>query len=306
MILVAWKWVTASGGGRGQPGDGPAVEHGREPGDARWSGISDADRAALEVALRLAAADAGRGAAAEQVTVVSVGGPGGEQGLREALAIGATRAVRVDAPVGLSSAAVARAIAAVAADARWVVCGDVSADRGTGAVPAMVAAELGVAQALGLLGVEAGGTAPDGTAPGSTAPDGTAPDGTVRVIRRLDGGRREVLELDAPAVISVEGGVARLRRAALPAELAARRAVIEVVPGPAGPVDRPDAVRPYRPRARTLPAPVGGTLQRIRSLTDAGGQPTTGTETVVLDPAAAAERILSSLREWGYLDLPLP
>jgi hypothetical protein len=35
-------------------------------------------------------------------------------------------------------------------------------------------------------------------------------------------------------------------------------------------------------------------------LTDAGGTPSR-TETVVLDPPAAARRILDTLREWGYL-----
>ena len=56
-------------------------------------------------------------------------------------------------------------------------------------------------------------------------------------MRRLDGGRREVLAVPPPAVLSVEGAVARLRRASLPAELESRRAVIEVVPGPDGPVE---------------------------------------------------------------------
>ncbi len=57
-------------------------------------------------------------------------------------------------PCGLTSSAVAAAIAGIAAGAQWVVCGDVSADRGSGAVPAFLAAELDAAQALGLVGVE--------------------------------------------------------------------------------------------------------------------------------------------------------
>ena len=99
-----------------------------------------------------------------------------------------------------------------------MVCGDVSADRGSGSVPAFVAAELGVAQALGLV---------ERRPATATA--------ARRVTRRLDGGRREVLAVTAPAVLSVEGAVARLRRASLPAELAARTAPIEVVPGRPGP-----------------------------------------------------------------------
>jgi electron transfer flavoprotein beta subunit len=257
VIGVCWKWVTA--------------------GDERWSGVSDADRAALETALALAS---GSG---EPVTVVAVGGPGAEIALREALAVGATRAVRVDAPAELESAAVARALASVLDGAAWIVCGDASADRGSGAVPAFLAAELGAAQALGLVAV--------------TVSDG---DAGVRATRRLDGGRREVLAVTAPAVLSVEGAAARLRRASLPAELAARRATIEVVQGPTGPVEQPDAVRRYRPRARMLAAPEGPALSRVLQLTDAAGATSTTHELVTLDPPDAADRILAALAEWGY------
>jgi electron transfer flavoprotein beta subunit len=211
--------------------------------------------------------------------------------LREALAVGATRAVRIDAPSDLPSAMVAQALAGVARGSTWVLCGDASADRGSGAVPAFLAAELGAAQALGLVGVEAG----------------AAP---LTVIRRLDGGRREVLAVPAPGVLSVEGSVARLRRASLPAEVAARTAPIEIAAGPVGAPERPEVVRPYRPRPRVLPIPTGDALARIRELTGAGGAGgvagvgagATTTETVVLEPAAAAARILETLRDWGYLD----
>ena len=206
VIVACWKWAPAGS-------------------DDRKGGISPADEAALEVALRLAEASR------DEVTVVSVAPPDAERGLREALAAGAARAVRVDAPCGLTSAAVAAAIAGVAAGARWVVCGDVSADRGTGAVPAFLAAELDAAQALGLVGVEVG--------------EG----GGVRAVRRLDGGRREVLAVTPPAVLSVEGAVARLRRASLTAELDSRHAVIEVVPG------RTARSRRRTRCARTDPAP---------------------------------------------------
>ena len=258
MIGVCWKWVAA--------GD-----------DERWAGVSDSDRAALEVALDLAATSE------DTVFVVTVGGPGAEVGLREALAVGATRAVRIDAPSDLESAAVAHALAAVLAGASWVVCGDASADRGSGSVPAFLAARLGTAQALGLVAVERRGRG-------------------VRATRRLDGGRREVLDVPLPAVLSVEGSVARLRRASLPAELAARRAPIDVVPGPTGPVEHPDAVQLYRPRARVLVPPSGTALTRVLELTDAAGATSTTHELVTLEPAEAAARILAVLAEWGYLD----
>jgi electron transfer flavoprotein beta subunit len=255
VIVVCWKWVA---------GDG----------DERWAGVSEPDRTALEVGLRLAEVSS------DTVTVVSVGGPGAVSGLREALAAGASRAVRVDAPPGLTSPTVAGAIAPVAASAGWVVCGDASADRGSGSVPAFLAAELGVAQALGLVAVTTGMTG-------------------VRAVRRLDGGRREILDVAPPAVISVEGSVARLRRATLVAELAARTAPVDEVDGPIGPVETTESVRPYRPRARAIAAPSGDALDRVRRLTDVGGQ-RTAHELISLDPPAAAKRILAALRDWGY------
>jgi electron transfer flavoprotein beta subunit len=120
-------------------------------------------------------------------------------------------------------------------------------------------------------------------------------------VRRLDGGRREVLSVEAPAVLSVEGSVARLRRATLPAELAARLAEIESIAGPAGPVEAAAEVGPYRPRPRERPAPQGEALDRVRRLTATGSAPAAHAETVVLEPPAAADRILAALREWDYL-----
>jgi electron transfer flavoprotein beta subunit len=254
-VLVCWKWVAPEG-------------------DDRYGGVSAADQAALEVGLTLAGD--------RPVAVVIVGPPAADRALRDALARGARRAVRVSAPPDLRSEAVAASIVPFATGCEWVVCGDASVDRGSAAVPALVAAGCGYAQALGLVEV------------------GPAAAG-LRVLRRLDGGRREELALRAPAVLSVEGSVARLRRASLKAELAARTAPIEVVDGPDGPREMPVDAGPYRPRARVLPAPAGtDPLTRIRALTAAGSDVAHG-EVVTLDPPAAAARILDALREWGYL-----
>lgn len=271
MIVVCWKWVSHASERGGAEHRAPASNG----DDERWAGVSESDRAALEVALLLAA---GTG---DDVTVVSAGRAGVESGLRAALAVGATRAVRIDAPADLESGAAARALASVAVGAAWVLCGDASPDRGSGSVPAFVAAELGAAQALGLVAVSLTG-------------------GTVRAVRRLDGGRREILDVRAPAVLSVEGAAARLRRAGLPAQLKARTAPIEVVPGPAGPVEHPDVVQRYRPRARAMAAPTGAALTRVLQLTAAGGADATTHELVTMDPADGAARILAALVEWGY------
>lgn len=244
----------------------------------KWvEGVSEADAAALEVAMRLD----------DHVTVVTVGGSAAEPGLRIGLAAGARRAIRIDAPSDLASESVANALAPLCAGATWVICGDASRDRGSGSVPAFLAAELGTGQALGLVAIER---------PTATL----AADATLRAIRRLDGGRREVLTATSPTVLSVEGSVAHLRRASLPGELAAQHASIDVRLGPDGPIDRPNAVRPYRPRPRELPMPTGDATDRIRQLTDAGAA-TRRTETVVLEPAAAAAKIVETLLAWGYI-----
>jgi electron transfer flavoprotein beta subunit len=257
--------------------------------DGRWAGLSDADEAALETALGLAERWAG--------TVVAVGaGPSNVDAvLRQALAAGAARVVRVDLPAEAPSTSVARALGEVVTDlgATWVLCGAHSLDRGSGSVPAFLAHHLAAAQALGLVSVEVEAEAEgDPVAPAAV------------VTRRLDQARRERLRVVAPAVLSVEGSVARLRRASLAAALRSESAEIEVtspsVATAPGAATAPTTRRAYRPRARALDAPHGSTLQRILELTDAA-TPRTPPRLVELDPEAAAAEILEQLREWGEL-----
>ncbi|HEY7625829.1 MAG TPA: hypothetical protein VH761_02135, partial [Ilumatobacteraceae bacterium] len=158
-------------------------------GDPIPTGISAADEAAIEIALQHGAA------IGSAVVAVTVGERSADRGLRLALACGARTAIRVDAPRELDSAAVAAALAPVVAHSEAIWCGDYSVDRGTGSVPVFLAATLQRQQALGLVAVELGNS--------------------LCVTRRLDGGRREVLRITAPAVLSVEGSLARLRRAGL-------------------------------------------------------------------------------------------
>lgn len=276
-IAVCWKWVS--------------LDREREA-DRRWSGVSAADEAALEVALTIAdrwrtddaPATTGTGVEPIDVTVVCLGPASADDVLRDAVAVGADSVVRVDASTELDSQVVAVALAEHLHAHDLVLCGDYSLDRGTGSVPAFVASELSSAQALGLLDVQA-------DEPGS-----------LRVVRRLDGGRRELLQVRAPAVLSVEGSAATLRRASLAASLAARTALITTHKGPHGRLPESE-IHPYRPRARVLPAPAGGSLDRVRQILDVGGGDVHA-ELVTLDPPAAASKILDQLRDWGYLDAP--
>jgi electron transfer flavoprotein beta subunit len=228
-----------------------------------------------------------------QVLAVTADGPAADDVLRLALGAGAHRAVRVALDPDLSSATVAGALAPLLAGCAVVCCGDQSTDRGSGAVPALLAARLGAAQGLGLLSITIGDQ------------------GVVEAVRRLDGGRRERLRIRAPSVISVEGATARLRRASLAATVASARTTIDVVPAPPAVLaaNRPGPaplVLPYRPRPRQLPPPAGDDpLQRILQLTAATStrQPP---RTLALEPAEAADAILEQLHQWAEWEPEAP
>jgi electron transfer flavoprotein beta subunit len=276
MIAVCIKWLSVNS----------AVEqHDGSPGsvvDQRFGGISAADQAAVEWALRLGALRR------EEVTALTLGRSEADSALRQAAAAGVDRCVRIDSPPTMDSVEAAAAIAARCSEMSFVWCGDYSLDRGTGSVPAFVAAMLGRPMGLGAVGVDLG--------------NGT----TIELLRRLDGGRRERLRLSATGVISVEGSTAKLRRAPLSRTLAAASTVIEVITPVAQSAhghtsNISTTTSPYRPRARQLPPPTGDDpLTRLRELTSTGAPSTRG-ETVVLEPRAAAERIVAALTSWGYL-----
>jgi electron transfer flavoprotein beta subunit len=252
--------------------------------DRRSWGFSLADAAALEWALRLG--EAWR----LPVTAITAGPPEAEVVLREAAAFGAGQLVRVPAEADAPSEAVAGALGSRLGAAAVVCCGDYSADRGSGSVPAFLAGRLDAAQALGLTGLT------------------PAERGVLVAQRRLDGGRRERLRLGAPAVISVEPGAARLRRAPLSGLMAARQAVIETAageaarPGPAA-SRRVHVLRtvPYRPRPRTLPPPPGSSPRdRLLALTGALSE-RTPPRVVRASPEEAADELIRYLKDQGYL-----
>ncbi|MER6988850.1 mycofactocin-associated electron transfer flavoprotein beta subunit [Saccharopolyspora hirsuta] len=251
--------------------------------DADHRGVNAAELAALEHALRLAEELDGR------VLAVTVGPPEADEVLRTALAAGAHEAIRVerDTPpdarwLASNGAETARAITtALTTTPDLVLCGDRSSDGATGATPAFLAARLGAAQALGVVKLETDGRA-------------------ILAHRRLDGGSREVLRLPAPAVVSVEGGT-RLRRASLPAVLAAQRTPIRSVPFETRPGPMVVA-RPRRPRPRELPPPVAPTAhRRILELTGALVERTPPTIVGPLSAPEAADALLGYLQRHGYL-----
>ena len=247
--------------------------------DRRSWGFSLADAAALEWAVRLG--EAWR----LPVTAITAGPPEAEVVLREAAAFGAGQLVRVPAEADAPSEAVAGALGSRLGAAAVVCCGDYSADRGSGSVPAFLAHRLEAAQALGLTGLT----------PGER--------GCLAARRRLDGGRREHLQVTAPAVISVEPGAARLRRASLAGLRSAREAAVEVAEGAAARPSRVQVMRtaPYRPRPKMLPPP-RDPLPRARLLALTGAlTERTPPRLVRASCDEAADELIGYLKDRGYL-----
>jgi electron transfer flavoprotein beta subunit len=239
-------------------------------------GMSAADRCALALAI----------ATGDDVLAVSAGPASAVEVLREALAAGASRAVWIEMPADAPSDAVAEALAAAVRGCAYVWCGDYSTDRGSGSVPAYVAAHLDAAQALGLSAVDVSPTA----------------DGAVAVHRRLDGGRQELLTAHAPAVFSVEAGVIGPVRPALKAVLAAATAPIErvAVEVRERPVGR---IAAYRPRSQVLPGPAVGLSPRERLLAMSGALADHEPPRVVHgDAVTAADELLDFLRSRGFYE----
>lgn len=283
-IIVCVKWVAS----RIDVDQLDGTIHER-PHEQRFS---EADLAAVETALDLADAGA-RDDERPVVTVICSGPSDADDSLRDLLSVGVDNAIRVDTgddrnPAAQpGSAEVAKRLAEtidtlVGAGSMIVVCGDASMDRGSGSVPAFLAHHLDASQALGLVDVTA------------------EPNGGLTGVRRLDGARREVLSITAPAVISVEGSVAKLRRGSLAATLRSRDAVIEVVPGGFPHALVATVTEPYRPRTRVVAPPSDAVaLGRIVELTGARSD-RTPPRTVTAEPEEAAQLILDQLREWGY------
>jgi electron transfer flavoprotein beta subunit len=237
-------------------------------------GMSAADRCALALAI----------ATGDEVLAVSAGPAAAVEVLREALAAGASRAVWIDMPADAPSDLVAEALAAAVRGSELIWCGDYSTDRGSGSVPAFVAAHLNAAQALGLSAVDVNPTA----------------DGGIAVHRRLDGGRQELLTAYAPAVFSVEAGVIAPVRPTLKAVLAAATAPIErvAVEVRERPVGR---IAAYRPRSQVLLGPPVGLSPRDRLLAMSGALADHEPPRVVHgDAVTAADELLDFLRSRGF------
>jgi electron transfer flavoprotein beta subunit len=194
--------------------------------------LNEWDASATEEAARLKDRFSG------EVVVVTVGDPGADAALRTCLAMGADRAIRVDAkPIDPISTArlLAPTIAAERAD--LVLAGVQSSDSGNAATGTALAEFLGLPRVAAVTRLEWDGTGP------------------ARVDRELEGGLIEEIEVDTPAMLTIQTGINDPRHANLRAIKRAERTEITVVDGVLG-------IPAYRVRRMFVP-PRGGTGERL-------------------------------------------
>jgi electron transfer flavoprotein beta subunit len=213
-ILVCVKRVPQVGGKIVVTGDGQDV-------DTRMSGfaMSPHEECAVEEAVQITERLGGT------ASVLTLGPPEAAEQLRDALALGAGRAVLLETdgrewgPIATADAIVAEARRRDGPGYDLLLLGNEAADTGDYQVGVRVAHALGWPCATGIKGIE-------------------ITDGTVRA-RREYRGAEEMFEFGLPAVITVKEGINLPRYPSLPGRLRAKRAVIEEYQ----PQWRPDGLR---------------------------------------------------------------
>lgn len=162
---------------------------------------------AIEEAVRLVE----RGVATE-VIAVCIGDTKAQEQLRSALAIGADRAILVEAPADLEPLAVAKTLKALVAKEQpgLVILGKQSIDGDNNQTGQMLAALCDMPQ-------------------GTFASELVIADGKAQVIREIDGGL-ETLSLSLPAVITTDLRLNEPRYASLPNIMKAKKKPLDIIP----------------------------------------------------------------------------
>ena len=205
---------------------------------------------ALEEALRLR--EAGK---AEEVVAVTVGPDEARDTLRTALAMGADRALRVDAPTDTEPLAVARILKAVVLeeDANLVFLGKQAVDDDNNQTGQMLAALLGWGQATFASKIEIG-------------------DSEATVTREVDSGL-EVVRLPLPAVITADLRLNEPRYITLPSIMKAKRKPMEEKDAESYGVETEPRLKLLRvdpPAERTAGVKVGSIGELVQALKSAG------------------------------------
>jgi electron transfer flavoprotein beta subunit len=206
-ILVCVKRVPQTGGRIVLTADGQAI-------DTRYLGftISPHEECAVEEAVRIVEAGGG------EVTVLTLGPTEAEEQLRDAMAIGAGRAILLETdggewdPVGTSGAIAAAIRDQEAAHGPFdlVLFGNESADSGGFQVGIRVAVALDRPFVNGIKGLTVG-------------------EGAIVARREAPGGGWEAYDVALPAVVAVKEGINLPRYPSLPGRLRAKKKEVERV-----------------------------------------------------------------------------
>jgi electron transfer flavoprotein beta subunit len=247
-VLVCVKRVPLTGGKMVLTADERAIE-------TRHLGftISPHEECGVEEAVRIV--EAGGGSA----TVMTLGPPEAEEQLRDAMALGADRAVLLETDGAdwdseATAAALVEAIRAEDPQPDLVVFGNESADAGGFQVGIRVAHALGrpIVTGLKALAVE---------------------DGTLRCEQEV-GAARDVYRVPLPAVVTVKEGINLPRYPSLPGQIRAKKAELE----------------------RVEVAPAEAALEKVRLVVP---QEARSEVQVLGEGAAAAARVVEVLKELG-------
>jgi electron transfer flavoprotein beta subunit len=210
--------------------------------------LNEWDSYATEEALRLVEA-AGSG----EVVVVSVGGDDAEDAMRRCLAMGADRGIRVEAEERLDPIQAARALAEVVESESpdLVFAGVQSSDSVQAATGGALAGLLGLPSVAVVTKIELG-------------------DGNATVHRELEGGLVDVVEVETPAVLTIQTGINEPRYATLRAIKQAEEKEIDVRDagdlGAAAYRVRKMFVPPKGEGAEMLDGGAAGVAQRIKEI----------------------------------------
>jgi electron transfer flavoprotein beta subunit len=195
-------------------------------------GMNSYDEFAVEEAVRIQEARP-----QVEITAITVGPDRAEAVVRRALELGANQGAHLatESGQGLDSLQTASRIASFAAgnDFDLILCGVMSEDEQCSQTGPMVAALLDLPCATTVIAEEI-----------------LEGERSVRVERELEGGRRQVVELPFPAVLTVQSGINRPRYPSLSNKLRARKQEIQRIDS-----DRSSPDRKCQERVRVCPPP---------------------------------------------------
>lgn len=257
--------------------------------------MNPADRIALDKALEMKASLAG-----EEITVITAGPARAEQVLHMALAAGADEVVHLKDEVFEASDAYTTALALSQVikelDYTMILCGNRSLDIGASQVPAFLAESLGIPQVTGVMELE------------------IMFPGRVKLWRRLEKGRRQVIECPLPALYAVDSSAGQpqyvsefsLRQAAkrrIRSLTLADIGLSQADVGPQASLIRVVSLSPPKPRPKKIYIPDGSLSASQRMSYLLSGGLAKGKESSLLEGTAdyLAEQIIKYLIDEGIL-----